>query len=226
MFRLFLFDIDGTLISTDGAGVKAFAQVCNEVFGLPGATAHFTFAGRTDLALVREIFERNDVEPTRENIAKFQKAYLERLPKWMPAESQAPLPGVHQWLKELPDIFPEMALGLLTGNLRSGAEIKLSHYGLWNQFQFGAFGGETIDRNEVARQALSEGRELIRGLQPEEVLVIGDTQRDVECARSIGAKVLAVATGPMSVAELTALKPDWVAEDLTHFLPRDLFQQQ
>lgn len=222
MFRLVLFDIDGTLISTDGAGVKAFAQVCDEVFALPGATSNFTFAGRTDLALVREIFAANNIDPSEENVHKFQAAYLERLPALMPAESREPLPGVRQWLADLAAMDPAPELGLLTGNLQQGAEIKLSHYGLWDSFQWGAFGGESIDRNAVARVALAEGQKRIAELSPEEVLVIGDTPRDIECARSIGAKVLAVATGPMSERQLAALNPDWTAADLTQIQPHEL----
>lgn len=215
MFRLVLFDIDGTLISTHGAGVKAFAQVCEEIFALPDATEAITFAGRTDLGLVRDIFSDNHIEPSAENIHQFQSAYLERLPALMPAGETEPLPGVRDWLATLAQRRPAAGVGLLTGNHRQGAEIKLRHFGLWDAFQFGAFGGDTIDRNEVARQALAEGQTRMTGLQPEEILVVGDTARDIECARSIGAKVLAVATGPMATGELKALGPDWVTGDLT-----------
>ena len=86
----------------------------------------------------------------------------------------------------------------------------------------GAFGDQHEDRADVARDALRQGQSLIPGIQPEEVLVIGDTERDIRCARTIGAGVLAVATGPSTVSELESFEPDWVIEDLTQIHPADL----
>ena len=86
----------------------------------------------------------------------------------------------------------------------------------------GAYGDQHDDRADVARDALRQGQSLIPGIQPEEVLVIGDTERDIQCARTIGAGILAVATGPSTVSELESFKPDWVIEDLTQIHPADL----
>ncbi len=222
MFRLILFDIDGTLISTDGAGVKAFGRVFDEIFGLPNATKYMTFAGRTDRRLVREIFEANDIEPTNQNFQKFHQAYIKHLTRYLPEGKTEPLPGVCQFITAFRRQDPPPVIGLLTGNGRCGAKLKLTHYNLWREFALGAYGDQYDDRNDVARDALRQSRTLIPNISPEEILVIGDTERDIQCARSIGAKVLAVATGPNTVSELESFKPDWVIKNLTHIHPSDL----
>ena len=106
-------------------------------------------------------------------------------------------------------------LGLLTGNIRLGAEIKLSHYGLWEHFRTGGFADDHEDRNQIAMVARERGaRFLRRKLGGDEILVIGDTPRDVECGRAIGAKTLAVATGMYSAGKLRAEKATWTVETL------------
>ena len=221
MFRLILFDIDGTLISTDGAGVKAFGRVFDEIFGLPNATKYMTFAGRTDRRLVREIFEANDIEPTDQNFQKFHQAYIKHLTRYLPEGKTEPLSGVCQFIAAFRRQDPPPVIGLLTGNRRCGAKLKLTHYNLWREFALGAYGDQYDDRADVARDALQQGQSLIPGIRPEEILVIGDTERDIQCARTIGAKVLAVATGSSTVSELESFKPDWITKDLTHIHPAD-----
>ena len=108
------------------------------------------------------------------------------------------------------------AIGLLTGNIRLGAEIKLRHFELWEIFQTGAFADDHEDRNHIAAIARQRGDLLLGGhLRDEEILVIGDTPHDIQCARAIGAKTLAVATGSVSFEELETHRPDWVVKDLT-----------
>ena len=214
MFRLILFDIDGTLISTEGAGVKAFAQTSAEVYGLPEATKCMTFAGRTDRALVELIFNQNSIEITQAEIDRFFTAYLERLSHFLPTDNTLPLPGVLELIGTLRQRQPAPVIGLLTGNHSKGAERKLRHYNIWDEFEMGAFGDNTTERNAVAQEALSWAKERWGDIRAEEILVIGDTQRDIQCARSIGAKVLAVATGNSSIKELQEFNPDWVSVDL------------
>ena len=107
-------------------------------------------------------------------------------------------------------------LGLLTGNIRLGAEIKLRRYGLWEHFETGGFADDSEDRNQIAAAALERGRRVLGGnLRGEEIVVVGDTPHDVRCGKHIGAKVLAVATGGAKLEELKKHKPDWAVEDLT-----------
>ena len=108
------------------------------------------------------------------------------------------------------------ALGLLTGNIRLGAEIKLRHFELWEVFQTGAFGDDHEDRDQIAALAKERGSLLLNNdLSGEQILVIGDTPRDIECARAIDARTLAVATGGVKFEELETHKPDWLVKDLT-----------
>ena len=214
MFRLVLFDIDGTLIRTHGAGVRAFAATFDEVFNLPQATETLSFAGRTDRGLVEEVFEQNQIERTKQNVDRFFKAYLSRLTDFLPSDQHEPLPGTRELIAHLRGRPDTPVIGLLTGNHPRGAELKLEHYGIWQEFEMGIFGGEHTDRNDIARNALTWAQTRWPELNPAEVLIIGDTERDIECARAIGAKVLAVATGNRSIADLQSHAPDWTAPDL------------
>jgi phosphoglycolate phosphatase-like HAD superfamily hydrolase len=114
-------------------------------------------------------------------------------------------------------------LGLLTGNIRLGAEIKLRHFGLWEVFKTGAFGDEHEDRGQIAALALQRGSRLLdQNLRGDEVLVIGDTPLDIRCARAIGAKALAVASGGAGLAELQRHQPDWAITDLEAITAREV----
>jgi phosphoglycolate phosphatase-like HAD superfamily hydrolase len=117
-------------------------------------------------------------------------------------------------------------LGLLTGNIQLGAEIKLRHFGLWDFFMMGGFADDHEDRNHIAVAALQRGRRVLDAqLQPQEIVVIGDTPFDVRCGKFIGAKTLAVATGGSRYPELSQHGADWTVEDLTHISARDVCPQ-
>ena len=222
MIRLVLFDIDGTLILTGGAGMKAFAQAFADEFDLPHATETMEFAGRTDRGLAYEVFRANQIEPTEANLQRFTKAYTQRLAQHLPADNTQPLPGVLELLDAIEAMPTPPVLGLLTGNLPLGAELKLTHYHLWHRFEFGAFGDTTENRNDIARSALDNAREQFPNLNPSEILIIGDTPADIECAQSIDARVLAVATGNFTEAQLAEHHPTFLAPDLTS-VPLNLF---
>jgi phosphoglycolate phosphatase len=215
MIRLVLFDIDGTLILTGGAGMKAFAEAFAEEFNLPHATEAMDFAGRTDRGLAYQVFRANHIEPTEANFGRFTKAYTQRLAKHLPADNTQPLPGVVELLDAIEAMPAPPELGLLTGNLPLGAELKLIHYNLWHRFEFGAFGDTTENRNDIARGALENAREKFPNLSPSEILIIGDTPADIHCAQSINARVLAVATGNFSETQLAEYQPTFLAPDLT-----------
>ena len=215
MIRLVLFDIDGTLILTGGAGMKAFAEAFAEEFDLPHATEAMDFAGRTDRGLACEIFRANQIEPTQSNFERFTEAYTRRLAKHLPPDNTQPLPGVVELLDAIEAMPAPPVLGLLTGNLPLSSELKLIHYHLWHRFDFGAFGGDTENRNEIAQTALEKARTQFPNLNPTEILIIGDTPADIHCAQSINAHVLAVATGNYTEAQLAEHHPTHLAPNLT-----------
>lgn len=215
MVRLILFDIDGTLVRTGGAGVKAFARTFATEFGLHDGVEKLSFAGRTDTSLVREFFQQHQVELSPENFARFCQRYVFWLDHYLPLLKGRTLPGVEEFLAAVRELQAPPLLGLLTGNIQLGAEIKLRHFALWRHFAFGAFGDDHEDRNQLAIIAHERGSRLLkRQLRGEEILVIGDTPADIACARAIGARCLAVATGGHNAAELKRHAPDWVMEDL------------
>ena len=215
MIRLVLFDIDGTLILTGGAGMKAFAEAFSDEFDLPYATEDMDFAGRTDRGLACQVFRANQIEPTQANFERFTEAYTQRLDKYLPADNTQPLLGVLELLDAIETMANPPVLGLLTGNLPLGAELKLTHYHLWHRFEFGAFGDTTEDRNEIAQAAFKIAKGQFPNLRPTEILIIGDTPADIHCAQSINAPVLAVATGNFTETQLAEHHPTLLASNLT-----------
>ncbi|MDX1952907.1 MAG: HAD hydrolase-like protein [Verrucomicrobiota bacterium] len=217
-FKLILFDIDGTLIRTGGAGIRAFAETFEQEFGLQDATKEISFAGRTDTSLVREVLLKHQLDPTPEAIGRFFDSYPKWLVHFLKSLNGELCPGVMDSLESLQSHQSQPAIGLLTGNIQLGAQLKLGHFNLWDRFQFGGFADDSEDRNCIAAVARQRGEAFIQQrVANEQVLVIGDTPLDILCARSIGAKVLAVATGTHKLPELAASKPDFLAEDLLQF---------
>jgi phosphoglycolate phosphatase-like HAD superfamily hydrolase len=212
--RLWLFDIDGTLIRTGGAGKAAMSAALVSRFGTAPHTGDVPFSGRTDRSIVRDLFRHHRVEETAENVRDFCAEYVRRLRGLLASHGGAVLPGARSWLEHLAGA-EDTHVGLLTGNLRDGAAHKLMHYGLWDFFPFGGFGDHHLDRDGVAWEALEAAcRHLGHEISGAAVCVVGDTPQDVRCARAIGARAVAVATGNYSLAELRVERPDVLLEDL------------
>ncbi|MCX6860257.1 MAG: haloacid dehalogenase-like hydrolase [Verrucomicrobia bacterium] len=226
MIRLVLFDIDGTLIRTGGAGVHAFGRTAELLYGVPGVAERTHFHGRTDTALVREFFLSNGLQGRSWDIRHFLDAYVFLLDHRLQQNRGEICPGVPQFLQALKELPEPPAMGLLTGNIRLGAKIKLGAHSLWGDWMCGAFADDHDDRNQLARIARDRAsRQLGRRLEGPEIVVIGDTHRDVECAQAIGAQSLGVCTGGGSPDELRKAGATWVVTDLGEF-PMNSLQEQ
>ncbi|MGH7940959.1 MAG: HAD family hydrolase [Limisphaerales bacterium] len=216
MVELVLFDIDGTLVRTGGAGVEAFRRVFAAEFNVTDGFEKLKFAGRTDTGLVREFFEYHRIPMTRENTGRFFEHYVFLLDDILSRGSPRACEGVQGFLAALDALPAPPLIGLLTGNIRLGAEIKLRHCGLWEPFKMGAFADDSEDRNLIAVAARRRGNRLLgRQLRGDQIVVIGDTAHDIRCGRHIGAKVLAVATGGAAIEELEGHQPDWAVKNLS-----------
>jgi phosphoglycolate phosphatase len=215
MVRLALFDVDGTLIHTGGAGVRAFAKVFATEFGAFDGTEKMRFAGRTDMSLVREFFNLHAIALTPEHFNRFFDRYVFWLDQFLQTSQTSLCPGVWKFIRQLQTLPQPPLLGLLTGNICLGAEIKLRHFNLWEVFQTGAFADDHEDRNQIAAIARQRGSRLLdQELPGDQVLVVGDTPHDVRCGRAIGARILAVATGGAALEELSRCQPNWAVPDL------------
>jgi phosphoglycolate phosphatase-like HAD superfamily hydrolase len=223
MVQLVLFDIDGTLVHTGGAGIKAFAKTFATQFNALDGAEKINFAGRTDVNLVREFFGLHQIAATPENFRRFFEGYVFWLDQTVAQSNGGACHGVLKFIDDLLSLPDPPMLGLLTGNIRLGAEIKLRRYDLWDVFETGAFADDHEDRNQIAVAALARGsRVLDRQLRGEEIIVVGDTPHDIRCGRFIGAKTLAVATGGAKLDELKQHQPDWAVEDLTRISAQEV----
>ena len=209
-----LFDIDGTLVRTGGAGKAAMEAALCEEFGVSLGAEEVPYSGRTDRAIGRDLLRAHGL-PAHEQ-GRLIDAYLERLPGRLRALGGEVCPGVRELVHRLRG-RAEVRLGLLTGNVRRGAELKLGHFDLWGAFGGGGFGDDHEDRDDLARAAVRELAGRWGAFNPTDVWVIGDTPLDVQCARAVGAKVVAVATGWTPLAELEACRPDLALPDLSDF---------
>lgn len=214
MSFLLLWDIDGTLITSGGASLRALRHALNSVFGIAVFPGGIEYAGCTDRWIVRQIFAKCNLPENEVNFRNYMAAYLDALPGEMAKPGARVLPGVRALLDEAPS-RGTVTQGLLTGNSRRAAEIKLCCHGLWHHFPFGAFGDDSERRDELGQHGLRRAREH-RGIDfaPSQVWVIGDTPHDVRCAHAIGANSLAVATGGHSASELAAHGPTALLPDL------------
>jgi phosphoglycolate phosphatase len=210
-----LFDIDGTLLSTGGAGQHAMERALEAVCGIAQIRGEVLAAGRTDRAILSDLFLLHEIENTPELWSRFQRTYLELLPRSLAELKGRVLPGVAALLEELSS-REDVALGLLTGNFRDGAALKLRHYRIDHHFRFGGYGDDHHERDDVARVAFREAvRHLRREVAADTVWVLGDTPSDVRCARAIGAKAVAVATGIFSYEDLERTEPDEIHRDFS-----------
>ncbi|MFK7777701.1 MAG: HAD family hydrolase [Gimesia sp.] len=206
-----LFDIDGTLLDTGGAGQKSILHMLEEEFQVSAPVEGIPTAGRTDFAIMADLFQYFDIPNTSQNRKRFETAYLDLLAEKLKEQEGRVLPGIKSILETLSK-HDHVDLGLLTGNFEEGARKKLEHYELDHFFDFGAYGDHHSDRNDVAHEALKQiqKRHAPESVAEASIWVIGDTPSDIHCARAIGAHVIAVATGVYPLEELKNCEPDYL----------------
>jgi phosphoglycolate phosphatase-like HAD superfamily hydrolase len=227
--KLVLFDIDGTLVLTGGAGIRAMNRACAELVGHDQALASIPVAGRTDRVILSDVvssaghsLDDGLLEQLRDSYILHLREEIERPGHTQNFESlgarggiKAVMPGIRELLAALAqrdDVF----LGLLTGNFEAGARIKLEHFDLWHYFRCGAFGDDSPNRNDLVPFAVRRAQECgAPRVAAEDILVVGDTPHDIACARAVGAVPVAVATGGFTADQLRDHGADIVFQDLS-----------
>src|SRR5947208_11872966 len=212
--RLLLFDIDGTLIHSGGAGVHALKLTLAERFKIADDLHDIEIAGMTDSGIVASILQKHKIPATNENITAFLDSYVHFLSRELPRRKGNLLPGVLELLQKLKS-RKHLVLALLTGNVSRGAQLKLEHYGVWHFFEFGAFADDHHDRNELGPFARSRAKERHGREFSADIDVIGDTPRDIACGKALGARTIAVATGTWRRDPLATHQPDFLIDDLS-----------
>ena len=218
MRRLVLFDIDGTLLAAGGAGARAFRDALMEVFGTPGPIDGHSFAGKTDPQIASELLGAAGLEHEHitARLPELWRSYLARLEPELARSRLRVLPGVPELLARIEEAPTDAVLGLLTGNLRDGARLKLDAAGIgFRRFAVGAYGCDHADRAELPAVAVERAEERTgRRFQRKEIVVIGDTPNDIACGEALGVRTIAVATGSYTQDHLAACGPDYLFASL------------
>jgi len=221
--KLVLFDIDGTLIVSGGAGARAMTRAFEETWGIADALTQVDIAGRTDSSILADVFALTRQAPDADRLRQFRALYCEHLRTELATNGHGrpmgALPGVRALLDALAE-RPDVSLALLTGNYPESAEIKLAHFDLWRYFPWGVYGDEALDRHDLLPVALQRHLDrAARPIDPADVIIVGDTPHDVSCAQRGGAKVVAVATGNFDTTTLARCQPDVVCDTLADPTP-------
>jgi phosphoglycolate phosphatase-like HAD superfamily hydrolase len=216
--RLFLFDIDGTLVTARGAGRAAFGRALLKTYGTAGPIEAYDFRGRTDQRIVWDLMRGAGMDDGRiaAGVGACFEAYVAELEALIGDGARVSImPGVGDLVRRLA-AREDAVVGLLTGNIEPGARVKLRPTGLLDLFRVGAFGSDDMDRRRLPAIACERAHRLTaRRYAFEEVTIIGDTPLDVDCARACGAVAVAVATGFHPAAELQACAPDLLFADFS-----------
>lgn len=219
MHRLVLFDIDETMISSDGAGRRAIQRVLDQLYKIPAHHVNIVMSGKTDPQILNEIFTASEMPADQipEAIVKVIDLYLDLLEEEILASKYY---IVHEGVYELIEAIanhPDMYLGLLTGNVERGARMKLEQFGLNKHFHLGAYGSDSANRLELPAVAVKRANEHFKlHFQPDELVIIGDSVNDVYCAHGYGAKCIAVNTGKTSWQDLEATHPKYLLKSLAN----------
>jgi phosphoglycolate phosphatase len=219
--KVFLLDIDGTLLHTGGAGTRSLARSFQKIYGIENAFQGITMDGKTDPEIVKEAICLNELKQEIEpdEIDKIFMEYVSFLKEeiWISPNYRL-MPGVKEMLEDL-YARKNILLGIASGNIQQGAEIKLERGGIHKYFLFGGYGSDSESRGEVIRIAISRARKFLPNIElnKEDIYVIGDTPRDIIFGRQSHATTVGVATGRYSLEELNEFYPDYLLPDLTFY---------
>jgi len=214
--HLILFDIDGTLIDSGEAGSRSLNLSFKELFSIANGFHGISMAGKTDTQIMQEGLLKHGISVDG-NFDVVINTYLKYLRKEIHNDRRHMKPGIYELLEKL-SLTKDIQIGLLTGNIESGARIKLEPFELNKYFPTGAFGSDDEDRNKLLPIAINRFEEICRRkISTDECIVIGDTPRDVHCAKIYGATCIGVATGPYSIDELIGAGADYAVKDLFNY---------
>lgn len=220
MKRLILFDIDGTILSAQGAPRRAFTRAMESVYGTAGPIDGHAFDGKTDPQIARELLRLDGLSDTEidAGLSGLWEVYVRELDREfaIPGHETKVYPGVRALLDELERRNSEHLLGLLTGNIKDGAARKLASAGIGSDFRVGAFGSDCERRDGLPEVAVARARDLTGiHFRERDVVIIGDTPADVSCGQSLDVRTVAVATGHYSAAALRDTGAHFVFDDLS-----------
>jgi len=213
---LYLFDIDGTLLLSGGAGSRAINSIFEERYDLTGAMDNVSPGGKTDPQIIREVFHtRLDREVDDTEVSDFIDTYVPLLRRELPlSDNFRTMPSIEDALGFLEN-DTDSVLAIATGNVQDAAKAKLEHIGMWDRFVTGGYGDDAAERSGIVATAIERGEAHTKQRLPRrDIVVVGDTPRDVSAARDCGITVVAVATGRPSREELEDCKPDAVFDTL------------
>ncbi|HEX9418214.1 MAG TPA: HAD hydrolase-like protein [Methylomirabilota bacterium] len=212
-----LFDIDGTILITEGASRQAFSEALLERYGLKDDLKDIRFDGRTEPLILDDILAKHGLHFSNGEEAAYWNTVFDHMRRLLRPPRGRLLDGAEALIDRVA-AEPAWVMGLLTGNMTEMARIKLQRFGLESRFAFGSYGEEAEDRIALAKRAVS-GVAREYEIPPARCVVIGDTEHDVACARAAGARVVSVATGTRTRPELEVLEPDLLLDDLRDAVP-------
>lgn len=214
--KLVLFDLDGTILLSGGAGARAVCRACKKIYGIENAMDGIKPDGKTDIAILREIFKAMEKDFLPDKMDGLFREYLVFLEEEIAGSLDYRLmPGIVELIEALSK-RGDVVLGIATGNIKEAASIKLRRSGLGHYFRFGGFGSDFEDREEIIRIAIERGKGFLNKENGfDGIFVIGDTPLDIIAARAVGAKAVAVATGSYSVRDLREYNPDYLFENFS-----------
>ena len=214
--KLLLFDIDGTLLLTNGAGTRAASRAFEKLHGVSGAMEEIDAAGKTDPLILKEMYNKElGRHHTEQEAEQIYRHYISYLKEEIKASEITIMPGIKTLLTKL-SVRDDLLLGVATGNIEESAWIKLRHSGLDAHFGFGGYGSDSELRKDLIRRAVERAQEhMSQKGDFEKIFVIGDTPFDIIHGKAAGARTVAVATGSYTVEELGEHSPDYLYDDLT-----------